>query len=601
MTQVWNPTRRTALERSLRSTGSPFAVSGFQAAAAALDRYATDWRAMHRSACEATHLAGTQSPELLDLRMACLDARRQELETLLALLASDGAGPSETVDATHSLTPLGRCADTRALLATVPPPEPARAQDVADVRAGLATAGALEKLGRYAEGGEVARRLAATAEELAYWPLTAEVLLRQGILEERGSEAEAADTLARAVDAAVAGGDDPTAAEALVHLVRVHGYQRADHERAHYYGRLATAALARLGEPAELTADLADHLGRLAYQEGRHREALVLHRRALDRRRRALGDEQPEVGSTLLRLATVYADLGELEEARRLAEHAVDLYRQGYGEGHPRLALGLVHLGDLHYRGGDPAAAEAAQRQALAIRQAALGPDHPQTADVQLRLANTLLQEGRTGEARDLLGRLEAVVAEHLGSEHPRMADVQSSLGSVHLERREYRLAAERFQRALAIQEEVYGPAHPWVADSVYNLGVVSRAMGDPATARRRFERALGVWEAAYGADHPLVGHALTGIGQSLVALGRPTEALSPLERALLLRQSQNTDPALVASTRFALAQALAASGGDRSRAVELANAATVGFHEARDREAEREVSAWLLAHGGVR
>ena len=209
------------------------------------------------------------------------------------------------------------------------------------------------------------------------------MLLEQGVLEERSSDRGAAETLTRAVDAAIAAGADRTAAEALVHLVRVQAYQLADHERAHYYGRLATAALARLGDPAEPAADLADHLGRLAFQEGQLDDALALHRRALALRERALGANHPEVGSTLLRLAAVHAEKGDLEEAGRLAERAVALYRAGYGDGHPRLAVGLVHLGDIRYRRGDFAGAEAAQRQALDIRRATLGPGHVQTAEVE--------------------------------------------------------------------------------------------------------------------------------------------------------------------------------------------------------------------------
>jgi len=601
MAEVWGPARRDALEGAFAASGSPFAAAGFGAAAAAIDRYASSWRDMHRTACEATHVAGDQSPELLDLRMACLEDRRQELDALLGLLGGAGVEPTDAVEAAQSLTPLSRCADARALLATVPPPDPAVAEEVAGVRRRLAGATALERLGHYTEGVAAARELAAAAGGLAYWPLTAEVLLRQGILEERGSDRQAAETLSRAVDAALAGGDDRTAAEALVHLVRVHGYQLADHERARYYGGLASAALARLGEPAELAADLADHLGRLAFQEGEHEEALARHRRALELRRRAVGEDHPEVGSTLLRLAAVHAERGELEEAGRLTERAVELYRAGYGEGHPRLAVGLVNLGDIEYRRGDYAAAESAQRRAVAIREAALGADHVQTADVQLRLANTLHKDGRTDEAVALLDRLRAVLETGLGSDHPRMADVLSSLGSIHLEREDFRLARRHFEDALALQERVYGPEHPWVATTVFNLGVVAQSAGVPAVALPHFERALALWEAAYGGEHTLVGHALSAVGHALLDLGRPSEAVAPLERALRLRQAEGTNPAVLASTRFTLARALAASGGDRARAGELAAAALEGYRGAGDDAGTAEVTAWLADQGDLR
>ncbi len=598
MGEVWGPARRQVLERRLRAGGSPLAATAARATMVAIDRYAAAWRHMRRSACEATHLEGTQSSELLDLRMACLDERQGELAALLTLLEG-GATAAEAADGAQALTPLARCADARALLATVPPPPPAVAKKVAVVHRQLATATALEQLGRYPEGVAKAKGLAADAQLLAYWPLTAAVLLRQGILEERASDKTAATTLSRAVDAAVAGGDDRTAAEALVHLVRVHAYLLADHAQARYYGGLAAAALARLGKPPELEAELAEHLGRLAFQEGEIERALALYTRALALRERALGADHPEVGSTLLRLAAVRAEMGELAVAKGLAEQAVALYRAGYGDHHPRVAVGLMQLGDIEYRQGDLAAAEAMQRQALAIRQAALGDDSVPTADAELRLANTLLKAGRDVEARELLERLERLLAAPPGSESPRLADILSSLGTLDLESGDPLRAGERFQRALEIQERVYGRQHPWVANTLYNLGLVAKASANPEVARRHFVAALGIWEKAYGADHYLVGHALTGLGQALIDLGRPTAALQPLERALAIRERAGTEPALLASTRYTLARALVGAGEDRSRATSLAREARDGFRAAADAAGEAEVDKWLAGQGG--
>jgi tetratricopeptide (TPR) repeat protein len=607
--EVWSPARRTELSRAFEATGSPLAAQAFAAAAAALDRHAAGWSAMHRSACEATHVAGEQSAALLDLRMACLEQRRRETAALLGLLTGDASAGSPpidlaaAVDAATSLPPLARCADARALLAPVPPPAgPETEARVAALQQRLAGTVVLERLGRYDEGAAAAREVVDAAEALGYWPLTAEALVGLGVLEERGSSPEAAATLARAVDAAVAGGHDRAAAEALVRLVRVHGYQRSDHARAHYYARLAEAALDRLGEPDELAADLADHLGRLAFQEGGHDEALAAHRRALELRRRALGSDHPEVGSTLLRLAAVEADRGGLAAARTHAEEAVALYRAGYGPDHPRLAVGLVNLGNVLYRQGELEAALAADRRALEIREQALGDSHLQTADARLQLANVLLGLGRTDEALDAFRRVQAVFAERLGDGHPRMAAVLSSIATVHVQRNEHRQAVELYRRALAIEEQVYGADHPWVANTLYNLGVAHRKLGEPGAGEEYFRRSLAVWESRYGEDHYLVAYALTGLGQALVDLGRPREAIPPLERALQVRLAEGeTDPELLASTRFTLARALDAASGDRGRARELAAAAFEAFRQERQAERAAEVAAWLDDHHGDR
>ena len=51
-----------------------------------LDAYADAWVAARTDACEATH-RGEQSPALLDLRMACLDERRTQLNATVEELA----------------------------------------------------------------------------------------------------------------------------------------------------------------------------------------------------------------------------------------------------------------------------------------------------------------------------------------------------------------------------------------------------------------------------------------------------------------------------------------------------------------------------------
>lgn len=106
-------------------------------------------------------------------------------------------------------------------------------------------------------------------------------------------------------------------------------------------------------------------------------------------------------------------------------------------------------------------------------------------------------------------------------------------------------------------------------------------ALGRPAEALPLFQDALSHWEAQIAADHPFLAYPLTGLGRALLALGRRTEARAPLERALRLREGRDLDPALLAETRFALAQAHW-TAGERRRAATLASMASVAYAERR-------------------
>ena len=93
--------------------------------------------------------AGEQSPEVLDLRMACLDDRRQALEALTRVLAqADKQSVSKAVDAVRALPALDRCADVRLLRdSRVPFPNADVAARAADLRRRAAATKAMFDLG----------------------------------------------------------------------------------------------------------------------------------------------------------------------------------------------------------------------------------------------------------------------------------------------------------------------------------------------------------------------------------------------------------------------------------------------------------------------
>ena len=50
-------------------------MTAFRGVTKLLDDYAAKWAGLYRDACEATHVRGEQSEEVLDLRMGCLNER----------------------------------------------------------------------------------------------------------------------------------------------------------------------------------------------------------------------------------------------------------------------------------------------------------------------------------------------------------------------------------------------------------------------------------------------------------------------------------------------------------------------------------------------
>src|SRR5690606_30086049 len=145
----WSPERAAALHESLVATDSPLAPSTSERVREHIDAYVEAWVGMYVDACEATHVRGDQSPDLLDRRMRCLDRRLSALDALLEAAADiEAAAVEHMTKAIDDLPPIEGCADVDALLAEVPPPEdPSVAAAVDEVERTLQTISAALALG----------------------------------------------------------------------------------------------------------------------------------------------------------------------------------------------------------------------------------------------------------------------------------------------------------------------------------------------------------------------------------------------------------------------------------------------------------------------
>ena len=116
--------RKAAIHAAFSRDGQePTPPQAFAGAARLLDDYVGRWASMYRDACEATHVRGEQSAEVLDLRMACLQERLTSVRALTDLFANaDGKVVENAVGAASALPRLDRCADVPLLKAVIKPP-----------------------------------------------------------------------------------------------------------------------------------------------------------------------------------------------------------------------------------------------------------------------------------------------------------------------------------------------------------------------------------------------------------------------------------------------------------------------------------------------
>jgi serine/threonine protein kinase/tetratricopeptide (TPR) repeat protein len=366
------------IRQAFSASGKLYAAASFTSASAVLDRYAERWTSLYVEVCEATHVRGEQSAEVLDLRMACLQEGLDDLKALCRLFREATPEVVENaVSAANALGTLERCQDVKLLRAIVRPPEdPATRAAVERLRGRLVEVRALMRVGRVVAGLEEAETLVEEARRVGYGPMLAEALLVLGDLQVENSKTDAAvPTMDEAVWTAELARHDEVAAKAASVLVYLQGYVDSRFDAAEIWSRHAETLLRRMGGHDQLWGWLFNNRATMRLSQGRLTEALADHRLGIAAKERALGPDHPDLGGSLGNIAEVLTSLGDYAQALENTQRAVEIIQAGLGPDHPRAAIVLSNCGEQLCRLGRFAEARAVAERSLQIFERETDPN----------------------------------------------------------------------------------------------------------------------------------------------------------------------------------------------------------------------------------
>ena len=455
--------RKNAIHDAFAASGKSYAAQAYASVARLFDQYVDRWTGMYTDTCEATHVRGEQSAEVLDLRMACLQERLGNARALSDVFASaDGKVVENAVSAAAALPPLDRCADVALLRAVVKPPEdPATRKRVSDLRTELAKLIALRDSGQCGRAMPKADALIAEVRAVGYQPLLAETLYETAQMANNcGDIAETMQRLRDSHVAATASHNDEVAAQASA-LIPPFAMNRFDQVTvAREWLPVARGAVARLGRQTLADAMLAQAEGMLALTDHAYDRALEAADRSIAITRRLLGPDDPLTIQWEANKGLWQETAGRLEDALQTDIQARQHFERILGSEHPRVALVWSNQGEVLNLLGRHAEAEAACRRALQLfRQSGADPD---TLGWALTgLGNALLGQGQLSAA---VASLEEALAIRLTKHAP-----PSQLGETRfaLARALWSHPADR-RRALALADSArgdYGDDKKSVAD----------------------------------------------------------------------------------------------------------------------------------------
>jgi tetratricopeptide (TPR) repeat protein len=388
-----------------------------------LDRYAAKWVAAYRDACEATHIRGEQSEEMLDLRMTCLADNLDSARAFTQLLSSgDRAVIDHAAEAAGSLGDLTRCGAAEQMRsAPRPPRDPMIRKAVEEARRQLKDAETLRLAGETKRATAIADGVLARPEIVSYCPVEAEALFLKGMVDNEVGADRGVTLLERAVNTAERCGHDRVVAGGLASLAfldRVTDWAASERELG-----LATAALARLGGDPLLESWIANNLGALRDEQGRYEEAYREMRRALELKRGVLDGDSLDLAGAYSNISELLVKLGRFDEALSAAREGLRIDTKMNAGGGPT-GIGLNNQGEALAALGRLDEAKASFTEASAVFQARAAEDHPSRWDTDLGLAVIRLQQG---DAEGAIPMFEQVLADQQkrGTVATRMAQTQ--------------------------------------------------------------------------------------------------------------------------------------------------------------------------------
>jgi tetratricopeptide (TPR) repeat protein len=445
MTGVWEPasragphSRREQVRAAVLKSGTAEAPRVWEQLAAVLDRHAANWLAAYRDACEATHVRGEQSEDVLDLRMTCLADNLDSTRVFTELVSSgdraviDHAG--ETAGSLDDLASCGAAEQARSI--PRPPRDPLIRRAVDDANRQIKEGKTLRLAGEAVRASAIADGILARSDVASYCPLQAEALLLKAMAMIDRAEDRGVSLFERAVETAERCGHDRVVASGLASMGFFHRF--TDLPAAERELGLAAAAAARVGSDPLIESWVVNNVAALRVEQGRFEEALVDMKRSLALKRQVLDPDNFDVANSFSNVADVLTRLGRFEEALSLAQEALRIYRTwNRFTAHVALALNneAAALKGLHRF----AEAEASYKAAVDLLETDAPADHPDLWEALLGIAAVRVDRDDPAGAIPLAERVlsEQVARKALATD----------------------LAATRFQLAVALDHAHRDPA----------------------------------------------------------------------------------------------------------------------------------------------
>ncbi|WP_371261661.1 tetratricopeptide repeat protein [Rivularia sp. PCC 7116] len=278
-------------------------------------------------------------------------------------------------------------------------------------------------------------------------------------------------------------------------------------------------------------------IGRFYQEQGLYALAQPWYEQCLSTVRSRLGENHPDFGMSLNKLAAIYQCQGKYSAAEPLFIQALQLIKQQLGQNHSRFAVSLNYLARLYSEQGKYSAAEPLFIQALQLTKQLLGKTHPRFALGLNNLASLYESQGKYEQAEPLYIEALESYEQQLGKNHTLVAQCLNNLAYLYNKMGRYEQAEPLYIQALQLRKQLLGENHPSYANSLNNLACLYDNQGKHEQAEPLYIQALQLRKQLLGENHPHTASSINNLACLYYNQGKYEQAEPLYIQALELRK----------------------------------------------------------------
>jgi serine/threonine protein kinase len=275
----------------------------------------------------------------------------------------------------------------------------------------------------------------------------------------------------------------------------------------------------------------------------------ALLRDILDKSAERIGNDltnQPLVEAELRdTLGSVYFSLGLWDKSEAMFRQALAIQKRVLGNEHPDIATSLEGLGVALTYESRMEEAGILLRDALAMRRKLLGDEHQLVAQSLDLLAKQLRSEGKLNEAENVAREHLALQRKRTGNESADVARSLYSLSKILLFRGKVAEADPIVRESLAMQKKLMPDDLGFIGWTLIDAASLYENQGDLAEAEATLREALAMHRKFFGNEHSEVAGTLDCLARTLQKQNRFSEAEACWRESVVITKKQKADSRL--------------------------------------------------------